>query len=293
MRVSVLGTGQMGLPIARNVLSSGHELFAWNRTRDRAMPLAGDGAHVADSIAAAVGKAEVVITMLSDDRAVEQTVLGHDGLAQHLPGEAIHVSMSTISPALSRRLAQLHASRDQRYIAAPVFGRPDAAATKKLWIVAAGPHETVERCRTLFEGLSQGIFEVGTDPSAANVVKLAGNFCIASMIETLGEAFALVQKNDVDPAQFLEIANSLFRSPMYQNYGGQIVKQSCAPGFKLVLGLKDVRLVLAAADQSAVPMPFGSALHDQLMTAAARGHGDSDWSALGAFIAENAGLGGA
>src|SRR5512140_2056893 len=215
MRIAVLGTGQMGFPIAKNVMSGGHELSVWNRTIDRALPLAKGGAHVADSIAAAVAESEIVITMLSDDHAIEQSVLGRGGLAENLPEGAIHVSMSTISPSLSRRLAQAHASREQQYLAAPVFGRPDAAAAQKLWIVAAGAHDAIERCRPLFESISQGVFEVGTEPAAANVVKLAGNFCIASMIETLGEAFALVQKNGVDPALFLEVANSLFRSPMY------------------------------------------------------------------------------
>ncbi|HWQ53753.1 MAG TPA: NAD(P)-dependent oxidoreductase [Bryobacteraceae bacterium] len=280
MNVAFIGTGGMGLPMARNLRRAGHAVTAWNRTRAKADPLAADGVVIADTVSAAVRDAEVAVTMLADDHAAEEALTA--GILEALPRGAIHAGMSTVSVAFSKRAAKEHAARGQGYVAAPVFGRPEAAAAQKLWVVAAGPAETVERCRPLFEALGRGISVVGTDPSAANVVKLAGNSMIMAAIEAMGESFALAKASGVDPRQLLEVVNSaLFQSPLYANYGAIIAeKRFEPPGFRLRLGLKDAQLVSAAADAVHVPMPLASLVRDRLLRAVAEGHGDIDWSAF-------------
>ncbi|PYV22329.1 MAG: 6-phosphogluconate dehydrogenase [Acidobacteria bacterium] len=290
MNVGFIGLGNMGQPMARNLLKAGHHLLVYNRTRSRAEELLAEGARLAESARDAC-RGDVVITMLADDRAVEEVVTGAD-LVSNLAPNTVHVSMSTLSVALSRRLAELHAQAGRAYVSAPVFGRPEAAAAAKLFIVAAGPAAAIDQCRPLFEALGQTTFVVGLDAPAANVVKLAGNFLIASLLESLGEAVALVRKSGVDPKRFLEImTDSLFAAPVYKTYGSIIVQQRYQPaGFKVPLGLKDVRLILAAAEAAAVPMPIASLVRDRLLTAIAQGHQDLDWSVVARIAAENAGL---
>ncbi len=297
MRLGFIGLGNMGQPMARNLIRAGHDLIVYNRTRSRAEEIHAEGASVADSPADAARDVEALITMLADDHAVEEVVLGQSKtketptVLEALGHEAIHISMSTISAGLSQRLAEAHAMAGQFYIAAPVFGRPDAAAGAKLWIVAAGPHDQIERCRSLFNAMGQGVFVVGNEPSLANTIKIAGNFVVASMIETLGEAFALVRKSGAEASQFLEIINALFKSPVYENYGRIIIEERYEPpGFKLKIGLKDMRLVLQSADTTATPMPLASLIYNHLLSAAAHGQGDIDWAALARIAAENAGL---
>ncbi|HEY6329109.1 MAG TPA: NAD(P)-dependent oxidoreductase [Blastocatellia bacterium] len=291
MEIGFIGLGNMGKPIAQNLIKAGHSLTVYNRTAERADGLS--GCKVADSPAGAAHGAEVLITMLADDHAVEQTLLGdHPGAAfRSLRAGAVHISMSTISVALSQRLADAHRQGGHKYVSAPVFGRPQAAADAGLLVVAAGEPEAVERCQPIFSAIGRATSVVAENPEAANAVKLTGNFTIAAVLETLGEAVALVRKQGVAPEQFLEILNLIFRSPVYQIYGGLIAGQHFEPaGFRTVLGLKDVRLALAAADSSNVPMPLASLLHDRLMAACGRGRADQDWSSIAAVIAEEAGL---
>lgn len=292
MRIAFLGLGRMGLPMAKNLLAAGRDLVVYNRTRGRAEALEEDGARVAASPAEAAQGADLLVTMLADDAAVEATVLGDSGALRSLPAGALHLSMSTISVALSRRLAREHADAGQAYVAAPVFGRPDAAATANLWVLAAGAREAIERARPVMETVGQGVIELGDETETANLVKLAGNFLLSSMLETLAEALALVRKNGVAPERFLDIVNGrLFRSPIYENYGGLIARGDYEPaGFALRLGLKDTRLVLAAADESEVPMPAASVVRDRYLTGVARGLGDIDWAGLGRLAAQDAGL---
>jgi 3-hydroxyisobutyrate dehydrogenase-like beta-hydroxyacid dehydrogenase len=282
----------MGQPMAANLLKAGHDLTVYNRTRNRADELAKQGARVAASPREAATGAEVLITMLADDAALESVMSGEQGALLGLSRGAIHASMSTIGHGLSRRLDDEHKSRGQGYIAAPVFGRPDAAQAAKLWIVAAGPAAAIERCRPLFDAMGQGVEMVGDDPPRANVVKLAGNFILAAAIEAMGEAFALVRKHGVEPARFLEIVNGrLVRSPVYENYGNLIVNRRWEPaGFKLRHGLKDVRLALAAGDEVSAPMPVASLLRDHYLAAMSRGWGEIDWAALARVSAVNAGV---
>ena len=292
MKIAFIGLGNMGEPIARNLLSAGHEVTVYNRTRSRAEPLAKAGARVAASAGEAVAQAEVAMTMLADDSAVEQVVFAPGGLLDKLPREAVHVSLSTISVEFAEKLARSHAQRGQQYISAPVFGRPGAAAEAKLFVVAAGPKAAVARCRPLFDAMGQHTFVVGEQPSAANVVKVAGNFMVACVIEALGESLALARKHGIDPESFVEMmTGSIFPAPVYKIYGQHIAKEDFEPaGFRLVLGLKDVRLALAAAEQAAVPMPFASVLRDRALSGIACGMADLDWSSMGRLAAEAAGL---
>lgn len=292
MKVGFVGLGNMGHAMAGNLRAAGHELAVYNRTREKAEPLRQRGARVADSPADAARGADVVFTMLADDPAVEGVVLGESGLLAGLGKGALHVSSSTISVALSERLAEAHEKAGQRYVSAPVFGRPEAAEAKQLWVLAAGPKADVERCRPLLEAVGRGLSVLGERASQANVVKLSGNFLIASMMESLGEAFALTRKSGVEPQVFLEVFRSVFASsPIFGNYAALIAQEKYEPaGFKLKLGLKDVRLALEAAGAKEVPMPLASLLRDHFLESMARGMGDKDWSSLGALAAQRAGL---
>ncbi|HEX6041158.1 NAD(P)-dependent oxidoreductase [Longimicrobium sp.] len=290
MRIAFLGTGAMGLPMARNLVAAGHEVTAWNRTRARAEAV--EGATVADTPAEAARGVEAVITMLADDAAVEQAVFGDEGLLDALPAGAVHVCAATISVALSRRLAEAHAARGQGYVAAPVFGRPDAAEGRRLKIVAAGAPDVAERVRPLLDALGERTFWMGDDAPAAHVVKLCGNFLLASMVEVLGEAFALARKSGVEASALEEVlSGTLLGSPILPGYARLVASERWTPpGFPMKLGLKDVRLVLAAADAAAVPMPVAGVVHDRMLSGVARGRGELDWAAAAALVAEAAGL---
>ncbi len=295
MKVGFIGLGNMGKAMARNLLQAGHELKVYNRTRSAGDELASNGARIADSPTDVVQGVEILITMLANDAAVEAMVFGEEnqhGALQALERSAVHISMSTISVALSQKLQQAHTNAEQAYLSACVFGRPEMAAAAKLSIVTAGASEQIERCRPLFEAMGQAVSIVGEEPWKANLVKLTGNFMISSMNETLGEAFALMQKSGIEAGHFLDIVNSaLFKSPLYENYGTIIATERYEPaGFKLKLGLKDVGLVLEAANAATVPMPLASLIRDHFLSAVARGQGEIDWAGLARVSASNAGL---
>lgn len=292
MNVGFIGVGAMGQGMVRNLLQAGHAVTIYNRTRGRAEALAANGAVVVATAADVCRASEIVISMLADDRAVEALVFGEDKFLQALAPNAVHVSMATISVALGERLTQAHASAGSVYVSAPVFGRPPAAASAQLFVIAGGPAAALARCQPLFDAMGQRTFVVGERPAAANIVKISGNFMLASLIETLGEAFALTRKHGIDPEQFLEVlTNSIFPAPVYKNYGGMIARDTYEPaGFKLALGLKDIRLALAAADGVTMPMPAASVIRDQYLTAMTRGYQDLDWAALGRVCADDAGL---
>lgn len=286
--IAFLGLGRMGRPMAANLVEAGFPVRVWNRTIEKAEGL--PGATVASSPAEAVASGGIAVTMLADDRAVEEVVEG--GLLDALGQGGIHLSMSTISPATARRLAALHAEKGSRYVGAPVFGRPDAAAARKLWIALSGDPASRARVRAVVEALGQGIFEFGDEPSSANLVKVAGNFLIASALEAMGEAYTLGEKNGIDPVALADFfGKTLFSCAVYQNYGRAIAEQRWTPpGFTLRLGLKDVGLVNAEARSSETPMPFAALLQHRLLTAVARGNGDLDWTAIARGVREDAGL---
>jgi 3-hydroxyisobutyrate dehydrogenase-like beta-hydroxyacid dehydrogenase len=291
MNVGLIGLGNMGSAMARSLLRAGHGVTVYNRTRQRAEALRAEGAIVAATPAEAC-RGDAVITMLADDTAVESQVFGRDGILASLPRGGVHISSSTISVALSDKLAAEHANAGQEFVSAPVFGRPEAAEAAKLAVVAAGPRAVVERFKPIYEALGPKLFIVGEKPSLANTVKLTGNFLIGTVIESMSEAIAFARKSGVDPAALVDfLTSSLFNAPIYKTYGGLIVEGKYEPaGFAVPLGLKDVRLVLQAAESQSVPMPVASLVRDRFLTAIARGNEHSDWTVLGRIAAEDAGL---
>jgi 3-hydroxyisobutyrate dehydrogenase-like beta-hydroxyacid dehydrogenase len=291
MEVGFIGLGRMGHNMARNLCQAGHKVSAYNRTREKALALAPYGATVADSVAAAC-RGDVVITMVADDPALEALAFGDNGILAELKAGAIHLSASTISVALSERLTQAHVEAGQSFASAPVFGRPDAAEAAKLFVVAAGQPAVLQRCQPLFDAIGQRSFHVGDRPAHANLIKLSGNFLLAAMLESLGEAFALIRKGGIDPHQYLEIiTGTLFNAPVYKNYGALIAAERYTPaGFTVALGLKDISLALAAAEGHAVPMPVASLVRDHFIAAVAHGGQSSDWASLADVCAKNAGL---
>jgi 3-hydroxyisobutyrate dehydrogenase-like beta-hydroxyacid dehydrogenase len=290
MKIGFIGLGNMGAGMAANLLKSGHEVTAYNRSPDKIATLAQQGARPAGSVADAC-HGDIVITMLADDQALEAVTFGADGILASLRPGATHVSSSTISVALSERLTSAHAEADQGFVAAPVFGRPEAAAAAKLFVVAAGDEVTLRAVLPVLDAIGQRTFVVAKDPQAASLVKLSGNFLIASVIESLGEAMALVAKAGVDKGDYLELLTStLFSAPVYQTYGGLIARGEFEPaGFAAELGHKDVRLVLAAGEALQTPLPIASLLRDRFLTLLANGGGALDWSAVGALSAWEAG----
>jgi len=281
----------MGSGMVRNLLRAGHAVVVFNRSRDKAEALVADGVRIADSPGGACRESEAVMTMVADDHAVEQIVFGENAIASALPAGAIHISCSTIGTALARRLAAEHQRRGQKYLSAPVFGRPEAAESKNLLVVAAGAADLVERCGPLFDAIGRQTFVVGSDPSQANAAKLCGNFMIAAMLEAFGEAFATLRKAGVPPHAFLEVMSTLFGSPVYANYGRLVADEKFEPaGFALRLGLKDVRLLLETADEFAAPMPLASLIRDHLLSAMAHGQADLDWSSVTRVAARSAGV---
>lgn len=291
MNIGFIGLGQMGHGMAANLVNAGHAVTVYNRTAAKADALVREGAMLARSIAEACG-GDVVITMLADDAAVEDIVLGERGVLASLAPGATHVSSSTISVDLSKRLTAAHGAAGQHYVAAPVFGRPEAAAAAKLFVVAAGAPSALETLAPIFDTIGQRTFVVSEQQHAANLVKLSGNFLIASVIESLGEAVALVGKAGVDPLHYIDIITStLFGAPAYQTYGGLIARGEFEPaGFAATLGLKDVRLALAAAEELAVPLPIASLLRDRFLALLADGGGHLDWSAIATLAGRDAGL---
>jgi 3-hydroxyisobutyrate dehydrogenase-like beta-hydroxyacid dehydrogenase len=291
MNVGFIGLGRMGVGMAANLLKAGHYLRVYNRTSAKAEALVTKGAKAAGSIADAC-RGDAVITMLANDEAVENVVLGRDGVITNLSLGALHVSSSTISVSLSQRLSEEHAKKGQQFVSAPVFGRPEVAAAGQLFVVAAGDPTAVDVAAPLLDVIGQRTFVVSDTPKAANLVKLSGNFLGAAVIESLGEALTLIAKEGIDERRYLEILTStLFDAPIYKTYGELISARRFEPaGFAATLGQKDIRLVLAAAEDLRVPMPLASLLRDRFLTLLARGGEQLDWSAIGRLPALDAGM---
>jgi 3-hydroxyisobutyrate dehydrogenase-like beta-hydroxyacid dehydrogenase len=280
----------MGAAMAANLIKAGHDVSVFNRSPGKSRALIELGAHQAADPAGVCG-GDVVITMLADDGAASDVTFGDGGLIAHLPKGAIHLSMSTISVALSKRLAQAHAKAGQRYVAAPVFGRPDMAAAAKLFIVAAGDPAAVAACKPLFDVLGQKTSPIGAEPAAANLVKLTANFLQASVIESLGEAIALIGKAGIDRGAYVDLLTAtIFTSPAYKIFGPLIAAGTFGPAaFAAPLGYKDIRLTLAAAESLRVPMPLAGLLHDRFLRLFAQGGEKLDWSAIGGLATQDAG----
>ncbi len=291
-KIGFVGLGAMGLPMAANLLAAGYHLTVYNRTASKAEPLIAKGARRADRAGDVAHPGGIVVSMLADDASVKALVTGEDALAERIAPDGIHISMSTVSPATTRELAAYHAMRGSVMVAAPVFGRPNAAHAKQLRICVSGPADARVKVRPIIEAMGQEVFDFGDNPGASNVVKLAGNFMIAAALEAMGEAVAMMRKNGVDPAAALEmLARTIFAAPVYQGYGPAIAHGRFTPaGFRLPLGLKDIELVLQTAGAANAPMPVASLLRDRFISAIARGRADLDWSAIALGAADDAGL---
>ncbi|MEC0835662.1 NAD(P)-dependent oxidoreductase [Bacillus atrophaeus] len=281
MKIAIIGLGNMGRPIAENVIQAGYELIVYNRTKQKAEELISKGAHTADTPRQAAETADIVLTMLADDEAVSAVTFGVDGILEGLSENGIHISMSTISTECSQQLSSAHREKGQFFLVAPVLGRPDAAEKAALRIIVAGPAEAKKRAKPLLESLGQQLFDVGEESRTANVAKIGNNFLLVSMLEALSEAFVMVEKYGLEQKQFLEITNALFGSPVYQNYGTIMAEQTFDPaGFKLKLGLKDTNLALAAAEQVSARLPTAELAKTHFESGIDKGWGDLDWAAL-------------
>ena len=293
--IGFIGLGHMGSAMAANLAAGGRTVIGYLRQPERNAELEAIGIKPTNKLAD-LFDCDIVITMLPDDAAAHEIVFGGSsparaGLASGLKPGALHLSMSTISPAMSSTIAAEHARRSQDYAAAPVFGNPDAAKARELFIIAAGQSDQVDRCRPIFDLVGQRTFVVGSDPAGANLVKLAGNAMTATSLEVLGEVLALLRKRGVEPEKFIDIMTStMFDSHVHKIYGAKMLHERYTPGFAFPLALKDVRLVLSEADAAGVPMPSVDVVHDRLITGVARGHAGLDWSALALVSAEEAGL---
>lgn len=291
-RIGFIGLGVMGQGMAGVLLRAGHTVRVYNRTRERADALATEGAEVTDTPAEAAAGCDFAVTMVADDTALEEVTTGPDGLLGRLAEGGVHLSMSTVSPALATRLADAHAGAGERLVSAPVFGRPQVAAAGNLWICCSGDEAARQRARPLLDQMGQGVFDFGDDPAAAAVVKLAGNFAIIAATEAMGEAYTLAERSGVAREavhQFL--TSTLFGVPIYQNYGSMIAEDRFSPpGFRLRLGYKDIGLLLQTARAAGVPLPLGSLLHDRLLSSIAKGRGDLDVAALAMESRDSAGL---
>ncbi|MEA3181382.1 MAG: hypothetical protein QOI59_4905 [Gammaproteobacteria bacterium] len=290
LNIGMIGLGKMGSAIAGNLLSAGHKVRVWNRSPEPVKELVTKGA-AAVAKPADLANADFLLTMLANDAATRSVIVDQGVLAAAQPG-LVHLNLATVSVALAKEFAQLHRQRNIGYIAAPVFGRPDVAAAGKLNVVVAGDPAVIARAQPLLDVIGQKTWPVGEQAESANIVKIAGNFMIASAIETMGEAVALTRAHGVSAGAFLNIlTNTLFASRTYQLYGGMIAEEKYKPaGFEAPLALKDIRLALSAADERSVPMPFASVLRDGLMELISMGGSEDDWAALAKVAARRAGL---
>ena len=293
--IGFIGLGHMGSAMAANLAAASYRVMAYVRRPDQMETLAALGLKSTTKIVD-VFERDIVLSMLPDDAAVHDVVFGRDyhgtnGLASGLKASAIHLCMSTISTAMASQVAAEHARRGQGYVAAPVFGNPDAAKARQLFVIAAGGASDVERCQPLFDVLGQKTFVLASDPWQANLVKLLGNMMTATTLEMLGEVVAVALKRGLDPRSFLDIMTStMFGGRVHKLYGDKIVAKSYAAGFVLPLVLKDTRLALAEAETAGAPMPSVNVVRDRLITGIARGYADLDWTALGLIAAQEAGL---
>jgi 3-hydroxyisobutyrate dehydrogenase-like beta-hydroxyacid dehydrogenase len=293
IKTGFIGLGNMGAPMAKNLLDAGYHLQVYNRTMSKINELGEGQVTKCKTPAEAADGVDMIITMLSEDEVLKETVLGEDGILKTLSKGALHISMSTISPETAKLLSAKHQDAGSSYLAAPVFGRPEAAAAKKLWICVSGSERSKATAKPVLETLGQGIIDFGDSPGGANVVKIAGNFMIMASLEMMAEAYTLAEKNGLDRLQVAEFFGStLFNAPIFQNYGKLIANKQYQPvGFKSTLGYKDARLAFSLSQQSETPMPMVNIVHNRLLTTVAKGHGDADWAeGIAGGVSEDAGV---
>ncbi|WDF54117.1 NAD(P)-dependent oxidoreductase [Mucilaginibacter sp. KACC 22063] len=291
--IGFIGLGNLGTPIAQNLIKAGYHLQVYNRTATKIDELDQSAVTKCDSPADAAKDVEFIVTVLSDDKVVREVVTGEDGILKTLPKNAIHISISTILPETSKEMAALHEQSGSCYLASPVFGRPEAAAAKLLWVCTSGKAEIKEAAKPVQESISQGIIDFGEEVGAANVVKITGNFMIQASMEMMAESYTLAEKYGVDRSQISEFFSAtLFNAPIFKNYGKIISGKQYEPvGFTSQLGYKDANLAFRLSQQSQTPMPLVNIVHNRLLTALAKGWKDRDWSeAFGRGVSDDAGI---
>jgi 3-hydroxyisobutyrate dehydrogenase-like beta-hydroxyacid dehydrogenase len=290
--IGFIGLGAMGLPMARNIIAAGYKLRVYNRTQSKADELIALGAEFSKTPAAVTAADGIVVTMVANDAALEEIVTGKDGIGQTLGQNGIHLSMSTISPQLARSLAQFHHQRGAAYVAAPVSGRPDAAAAKQLTMWVSGAKAAQERVAPIVAAMGRGSSDVGTDPAAGHIAKLAANIVVMNTVEILSEVLVFAEQNGLDPHVFADaLTSTLFAAPIFKTYSSILTSgQIPDPGFKLSLALKDINLALDASEMARVTLPIASILRDRLLTSVAKGRGDLDLTVMQQSIREDAGL---
>jgi len=289
MKIAFLGLGKMGTPIVGRLLRAGHNVSAWNRSPKSLQDLQITSATLVPSVRAAVEECDVVCTMLANDEATEAVAFGSEGFLAALRPNAVHIALGTLSVALSRRLMETHAAADQRYVAAPVFGRPNVAVQGRLWVVAAGDKSTLEYVRIVLDAIGRGVTIVGNEPPQAHAFKLGGNFMISAMVQTLSEAFVFAKAENLDPELFLETINeALFQSQFYLNYGRVMLHPPQDPGATVLLGEKDIRLFREATQFAGVRLGLAEYLQDQFNVAIRNGLGKADWAVGQYRMAEQA-----
>ena len=287
MNIGFIGLGQMGCGMVSRLIDNGHQLHVWNRTRGVADAYAARGARVAATPDQVLG-APIVISMLADDASVESVWIA-SGLLPQLPASAVHLNMASVSLRMGQQLDALHRQHGSAYVSAPVFGRPEFAARGELDIIAAGAPEAVARCEPLFKVLGRRWFNVAAEAPKANAVKVARNFLLASIIESVAEAQSLIEKAGVDRRVFFDIITGTnMNCPAYKSYGGMMLDEPPHPTFNLKLGLKDVELALQTASDLGVPMPSAQLIHEQHLKAIAHGYGEREWASLGTYIMDSA-----
>ena len=289
MKIAFLGLGKMGTPIVGRLLRAGHNVSAWNGSPKSLQDLQITSATLVPSVRAAVEECDVVCTMLANDEATEAVAFGSEGFLAALRPNAVHIALGTLSVALSRRLMETHAAADQRYVAAPVFGRPNVAVQGRLWVVAAGDKSTLEYVRIVLDAIGRGVTIVGNEPPQAHAFKLGGNFMISAMVQTLSEAFVFAKAENLDPELFLETINeALFQSQFYLNYGRVMLHPPQDPGATVLLGEKDIRLFREATQFAGVRLGLAEYLQDQFNVAIRNGLGKADWAVGQYRMAEQA-----
>jgi len=290
--VGFIGLGSMGLPMARRLLDAGYALRVYNRTPGKAVELLERGAREVKTPAETVGPGGIVITMLANDAALETVTLGEHGMAAALGADGIHLSMSTVSPHLARRLAEAHRAHGSHYLAAPVLGRPTAAAAGKLFILLSGLAEAKRRVSPLLEAMGQGTHDLGEDLAQGHIAKLAANFMVLASVETYAETLTFAEKNGIGRMEMMKLlTGTILNAPLFHLYGELLAKEEyTSPGFKLALGLKDIELILETGANSRMPLPAADLVHNRLLTALAKGRGELDMTALALGVSEDAGL---
>ncbi len=292
MKIGFIGLGRMGHAIAGRLKTAGLDLIVYDRSPERMQEFAAAGTKIAASVKQACDDRDLVITMLPDDAALEQVALDPGGICESLPAGRIHMIMGTHGPAAVRACAERHEREGQLTINTPVLGRPDIAAAGQLGIVIGGPEDVVHRCKSVIDAVARRVFKAGDRPEHSAIVKLANSLVLACAIEAMGEGFSLVRKYGVDAKVLYEVmTEGLFAAPAYKGYGKLIADEDYAKvGFTVDLGLKEVRLILSAADKQHVPLPALHVLHDRLLSLVAHANGGKDWAFIAHEQARTAGL---